>query len=765
MSVEELTPARMETTATAAALARAQLEAAEWQPDGPLALTFEHAGIGIAEVDAEGRLLRANARLCQMMGYPAAEVPGRSIFADAHPEDVAGDYNQFRRQVLGEIDRYNVEKRIRRRGGDYFWAAVTSTSVRDSSGRFLRAVRVQHDISERKYAEEALARRQEEQGALFEFTERLQQARSIESVCQAAVDAIRRALGCDRASVQLFDRAGVTRFVASRGLSEAYRRAVESYCPWTPESPDPQPIRVPDVREAAMPADILQAVAAEGIAALAFIPLQEGGRLLGKFMAYWEAPHAFAPGEIDLALTLARQLAFAVARAQSERAILQLASIVESSDDAIISKDLDGIITTWNRGAERLFGYTAAEAVGKPITLIIPPDRLAEEPGILARIRRGEPIDHFETVRRRKDGSLIDISLTVSPMRDGRGRIVGASKIARDITERKEAEARLRDSERHLQELLSAMPAAIYTTDAQGRITYFNQAAVDLVGRTPTLGSDEWCVSWKLYWPDGKPMPHDQSPMAVALREGRIIRNAEAVAERPDGSRVPFIPYPTPLRDAGGRIVGAINMLVDISERRHAETQQRVLLNELNHRVKNNMQMLQSLLDSAARQTQNAEARKILAEAGGRIAAMAAAQRVLYGTIDAARFSAQEFLSAVCETVQQTTPETVRIVFETDAEELSNDIAMPLALILNELLINAVKHGLDPRGGGTIRVTLKRGAEGLTLAVEDCGPGFDLEAVRGRSSGLKLVQGLARQLRGRFEVRRTPVSRCSLHFP
>jgi two-component system CheB/CheR fusion protein len=121
-----------------------------------------------------------------------------------------------------------------------------------------------------------------------------------------------------------------------------------------------------------------------------------------------------------------------------------LAAIVESSDDAIVSKALDGTITSWNPAAERLFGYTADEAIGRPIWILAAPDRKNEMPAILERIRRGETVEHYETVRRRKDGSLIDISLTVSPIRDEKGRIVGASKIARDISERKRAEERQR---------------------------------------------------------------------------------------------------------------------------------------------------------------------------------------------------------------------------------------------------------------------------------------------------------------------------------
>ena len=147
---------------------------------------------------------------------------------------------------------------------------------------------------------------------------------------------------------------------------------------------------------------------------------------------------------------------------EADRANSLLAAIVGSSDDAIVSKRLDGIITSWNKAAERMFGYTAAEAVGQHITLIIPPDRREEETEILQRLRRGERIDHFETLRMRKDGTLLDISLTISPVKDGSGKIIGASKVARDVTERKRAEERLRRNEEQLRTLAEDLEKQVH---------------------------------------------------------------------------------------------------------------------------------------------------------------------------------------------------------------------------------------------------------------------------------------------------------------
>jgi two-component sensor histidine kinase len=311
--------------------------------------------------------------------------------------------------------------------------------------------------------------------------------------------------------------------------------------------------------------------------------------------------------------------------------------------------------------------------------------------------------------------------------------------------------------------LLDALPAAVYTTDAAGMVTFYNRAAAELAGREPQLGQDQWCVTWRLYRPDGTPLPHDQCPMAVALKEGRPVRGVELLVERPDGLRVPVLPYPTPLLDDAGRLVGAINLLVDIRERRHAEVQQKVLLDELNHRVKNNMQMLHSMLSMSERSTSSAEGRAVLREAGRRVGAMAAAQQVLYDADSSTTFRSAEFLDAVCGAARQAFGNDIRIAIEPSSDELANDVAIPLALILNELLTNAVKHGLKDLGEGSIAVELTRSGETLTLVVEDDGPGFDLSEAR-HSSGVALVAGLARQLRGSFTVERVPGARCIVNF-
>jgi len=257
----------------------------------------------------------------------------------------------------------------------------------------------------------------------------------------------------------------------------------------------------------------------------------------------------------------------------------------------------------------------------------------------------------------------------------------------------------LPEHERRFRELLDALPAAVYTTDAAGRITYYNEAAVALWGHRPPLGTSEWCGSWKLFWPDGTPLPHEQCPMALALKEDRAVRGTEAAAERPDGTRVPFIPYPTPLHDEAGQLIGAVNMLVDITDRKHAEERQALLVRELHHRVKNTLATVQAIMGSTARAVDNIEAFKTALF--GRIQSLSKTHLLLADDPRAVNFD--HILRSELDAFDDGSNE--RIVLSGPDVPLSSQVAVSLGMAIHELTTNAAKFGALSVFGGKVEVT------------------------------------------------------------
>ena len=246
----------------------------------------------------------------------------------------------------------------------------------------------------------------------------------------------------------------------------------------------------------------------------------------------------------------------------------------------IYTCDAQGHLVNYNHRAAELWGH--APPIGdrqqrfcgafKVYTAEGEPLPLSEAP-MAELLSTGLPIRDRELQIEHPDGTRLTILANLDPLFDEDGALVGGVNCFQDITARRAAEARLEQREQWYRDLLEALPAAIYTTDADGRITFFNQAAADLAGRRPVLGQESWCVTWKLYAPDGSPIAHEDCPMATALKTGTPVRGTEKVALRPDGTRVPILPYPTPLHDADGKMIGAVNMLVDITERKQAEEQ------------------------------------------------------------------------------------------------------------------------------------------------------------------------------------------------
>jgi len=248
-----------------------------------------------------------------------------------------------------------------------------------------------------------------------------------------------------------------------------------------------------------------------------------------------------------------------------------LAAIIESSGDAIVTKTLDGIVTSWNPAAEEIFGYPAREMVGRSITTIFPPDRLSEEAEFQRRIMAGQRVEHFETLRVTKHGAVIDVSVNLSPIRATDGRILGISKIARDISAQKAAEARLRAHERLLHITLASIGDAVVTTDTSGRVTFLNPVAERLTGwpLAEAMGRELLEVMHLINERTGRAA---ENPAARVLREGTVVglANHTAIIAR-DGTRRPIEDSGAPITDEHGRLFGAVMVFHDITERRAVE--------------------------------------------------------------------------------------------------------------------------------------------------------------------------------------------------
>ncbi len=243
-----------------------------------------------------------------------------------------------------------------------------------------------------------------------------------------------------------------------------------------------------------------------------------------------------------------------------------LAAIIDSSDDAIISKDLKGIVRSWNPSAERIFGYSAEEIVGKPITVLFPPDRLEEENQILARLQKGERVDHFNTVRQRKDGRYVTVSVTISPIRNSEGKVVGASKVARDITQSTELEGKYKA-------IVASSDDAIVSKDLNGIVQSWNQAAERMFGYTAAemVGN-----SITILFP---PDRLDEEPKILEqIRRGQRVDHFETVRTRKDGRQLDVSVTISPVKDPTGRIIGVSKVARDISSIKRVLREQDELL-------------------------------------------------------------------------------------------------------------------------------------------------------------------------------------------
>jgi PAS domain S-box-containing protein len=310
--------------------------------------------------------------------------------------------------------------------------------------------------------------------------------------------------------------------------------------------------------------------------------------------------------------------------------------------------------------------------------------------------------------------------------------------------------------------LLEKLPAGAYTCDPDGLITYFNPQAVELWGRAPKLNNpvDRFCGSFKLFATDGTPIAHDQCWMALTLKLNREYNGREIVIERPNGQRLTVLAYANPIHDEAGRLLGAVNVLVDITERKQAEAQlqaslheKEVLLKEVHHRVKNNLQVIASLLSLQSDQLKDHDAIALFEDIQNRVKSMALIHESLYRTGDLARFNFAGYIESLSSHLFQSyagEASGIRLHMELDDLAFDVDTAIPCGLILNELLTNALKYAFPDGRSGDIYIMLRADAEHVRLSVRDTGIGFPagVDFRNTESLGLQLIGMLSEQLGG-----------------
>ncbi|HSA82410.1 MAG TPA: PAS domain S-box protein [Geminicoccaceae bacterium] len=418
-----------------------------------------------------------------------------------------------------------------------------------------------------------------------------------------------------------------------------------------------------------------------------------------------------------------------------------LAAIVASSDEAIVSKTLDGVVTSWNPAACRLFGYTADEMIGRHISTLVGPGREDEVPAILEQIRRGEKIDHYETVRRRKDGSLVDVSVSISPIRDDAGTIIGASKLARDITERKRVDAALGASEERFRTLANMVPDFVWIADPEGTITFANDRWFHFCGITPEQNARDWPEL--VLHPDDRARCLEQ--WTRALKDGTEYE-IEVRNRRQDGEYRWFLTRAMPVRDAEGRISAWFGSTTDIHDRKQSEEHARMLAAELSHRVKNILAIVQTL---AERTGDKATSPADFIEAfRGRIQALSSAHKALMAT----DWHDARLVEIVEAAVAPYLDSPARISLDVPDVALKPEAALTLALAFHELATNAAKHGSFSEEGGRIAITARTEAGELRLDwQEQDGPAVRPPATKGFGTTM-LSQAIEYQHHGKAEL-------------
>ena len=531
--------------------------------------------------DLDSHIISWNKGVEKLYGWTKEEALGKAsheLFQTKFP--VSLEDTQEKLLANGE---WEGELEHLKRGGTPLIVLSHQVIHRDATGKPVAVLEDNTDITERRRAERALKEFARQQQGLYQLTDQLHRTNSLEDVFNAALDAILSSLQCDRASILLSDKDGIMRFVAWRGLSDRYRTATDGHSPWKSDEKNPEPVCMNDVRTADLSDSLRAVINSEEIGALAFIPLVSNGKLIGKFMTYYNTPHVFSEDEVEFSLTIARQLAFGVDRKRVEAALARERELLErlfNTMPVMVSiYDPTTNKPQFNAQFEKVIGWKPEE-----VTLLSlmescypDPDYRKQVAQTLGSSAEGEWIDI--QMRTRDDRKL---DTTWSNMRFTNGMNVG---LGIDITERKRAEERLRQAVAFDEAVMSNMGEGLYTVDSEGRVTSMNPAAEKIFGWTfeEIHGHKMHDVTHYKY-PDGTPFPAEDCAVLQVLHHGQKLVHHEDIFIHKDGRFFDVICSSSPIWD-NGRINGLVVVFSNNTMRKQAE-KRLVLLSEISELVR-----------------------------------------------------------------------------------------------------------------------------------------------------------------------------------
>jgi PAS domain S-box-containing protein len=725
---------------------------------------------GVWIFNAVSETTYVNEKMVEMLGYNREELIGRFIwdFADEEDKGIFQVKLANRKKGIDEV----YELKLVRKKGSYLWVLVSAKAFFDDAGKFAGSLGMFTDITERKKTEEALKKAHDSlEEKVKERTAELEKAyNSLKESQEGSAEAQKMAhIGNWEWDVST-DKAHW-----SDELYRIFGRNPQELAPSHNEysnyvHPEDRNYVDNSFKEATIngkPYSIdHRIILATG---------EERTVHIQSTVIFNEENNPIRIKGIVQDITEHRK---------AEEKIQMLANVVESSNDVIVTRSLDGNIISWNKGAEKIHGYSAEEIIGRPISILEPDNLKGEMKQFSEKIIQGKMIQPYETLRLRKDGSIINVSVTLSPVIDSYGKLVAISSIARDITESKKAKEEIQN----LANVVESSSDAIITKTLDGNIISWNKgaeqvygySAEEIIGRPISIIEPDW-------------LREEIKQLGEMIKQGENIHNYETSRLRKDGTVIDVSLTLSPVFDASGKLVAISAITRDITEKKQAlEALANIEIarkKEIHHRIKNNLQVISSLLDLQAdkfrgrKDIKDLEVLEAFKESTDRVTSMALIHEELHEGGGNNKLDFSLYLEKLVENLFQTyNVGNTNISLNMDVEDntfFDMDTAVPLGIIVNELVSNSLKHAFPGRAKGEIRIKLCRekieectdNIEGcrstdFILTISDNGIGIpkNLSTENLDTLGIQLVTTLVEQLDGELELKRNNGTEFTIQF-